>query len=445
MRTPFLVTIAILVIHVGIWIGAGENPIIAVAIFLALVALAVVSPAGAAGAVVLTVPTAFEIHPLVVGSFSLLEIGIVTSAAGIALRVMRGGLSRVHTAITSIAAPVEVMLPALLLAPCALLAFRMMPDTAFRTEALREIRLVILEPLLFLGTGLLVFREGQARVYVWGCSVAIGAIIGSAACLELLVGTGDVVDGAIMRATVTYSHPNNLALFTERMLLLTLPVLLRFPRSWILRVCVTLEGAGVISTFSRGALVAVVIGACAAMLLLGMRRPLLWLAVAVMTGGLVLLAIARDRVLDVGGSGSEPTRFAIWRSAFDMALDHPLFGVGPDQFLYQYSRRYIEPAAWPERYTSHPHNLPLDVWLRIGVPGVACFIGIASGLFLRITRMFAIVRADAIAIGGLCALIGGFVHGLFDNGFFLPDLAVLTWLAVALVLTPGPTSLDSSP
>jgi O-antigen ligase len=444
-RISFLVTIASGLLGAAIWSGIGDRSILAVTMVTALVVLAVISPTGALGAVVLAVPTAFDIHPFAIGSFSLLEIGIVTSAAGLALRTASGGLTAIRRAIVAIAAPIEIVLPALLLLLASLLAYRTLPDDAFPAEALREIRLVIVDPLVFLLCALMIFRDRAARRYVWGCAVAIGAIIGAVACLELATGTGDVVGDAIMRATATYSHPNNLALFIERMLLLTLPCALRFRRSGFLWACVGLQGAGVVSTFSRGALVAVVVGTAAAMLMMRMRRELLWMGGLVIAGGLVLVAIARDRILDAGGSGSEPTRFAIWRSAIQMGLDHPVFGVGPDQFLYQYSRRYIEPAAWPERYTSHPHNLALDVWLRLGVAGIASFIAVVAGIILRVSRALPTIRRDAIAVGGLSALVGGLAHGMFDNGFFLPDLAVLTWLAVAFLVTadPGPRNLSA--
>lgn len=431
-----LVTAAVVAIGAGIWSGVGEQPILAVAMVGLLIALAVISPRGALGGVVLAIPTAFEIHPLAIGSFSLLEIGILAFAAGLALRTASAGWTGIRTAFVTVASPIELVLPALLLLPSGLLAFGMMPETAYRTEALRELRLVIAEPLLLLLCALVVFRDRTARNYVWGCVVAIGTIVGAVAFLELLTGTGDVVDGAVMRATATYSHPNNLALFIERTLLITLPFALRSPRSSsVLWICLALQAAGVIATFSRGALIAVVVGAIAALLVLRMKRALAWLAALSVTGALVLVAIARDRVFDAGGFGSEPTRFAIWRSAFRMALDHPLFGVGPDQFLYQYSRRYIEPAAWRERYTSHPHNIGLDVWLRLGVAGLACVVGITTGLVARVARSMASIRADPVAVGGVAALVGGLAHGMFDNGYFLPDLAVLTWLAVAFLLT----------
>ena len=84
----------------------------------------------------------------------------------------------------------------------------------------------------------------------------------------------------------------------------------------------------------------------------------------------VLLVTVGDRILDTGSTGASSTRWLIWKASARMALDHPVWGVGLDQFYTQYWPRYVEPAGWPERYTSHAHNLFLDVWLRLGILGV---------------------------------------------------------------------------
>lgn len=414
---------------------------VAVALLGMAVALAAVSPAGALGAVVLAVPTAFEIHPFLAGSYSLLELGILATAAGLAVRLAIGRVAAVRDAVQRIGDPVEVVVPAGLILASAILAYAMMPETAYETEALREIRLVIVEPLVFLGCALVILSDRRARWYVWSCAAASGAAMGAWAVLELVAGNGIVLDEGVRRATAIYSHPNNLALFLERTLLLTVPFLLRGPWTWPLGLSVALQAAGIAATVSRGALLAVLLGTVVSMLLLGMRRPLAWLLGAVVVGGALLILVARERVFDAGGTGVEPTRLAIWRSSLAMALDHPLFGVGPDQFLYHYSRRYVEPAAWPERYTSHPHMLPLDIWLRTGVAGLASFAALLTGLGVRFRATRQRIVADPIAVGAVAALTGGAVHGLVDNGFFLPDLAVLTWLAIALLVTAAPPDL----
>jgi O-antigen ligase len=174
------------------------------------------------------------------------------------------------------------------------------------------------------------------------------------------------------------------------------------------------------------------------LLLVGLYR---WLF-GLMAVGIALLGgafiVAPDRLIDAGGSGSEPTRFTIWRASLRMAVDHPIFGVGPDQFLYQYWRRYVEPMGWPERYTSHPHNIVLDVWLRLGVAGLAAFVSLAAGLVWWVRRCLDGIRGDIWAMGAIAALIGGLGHGLVDNGFFLPDLATMTWFFVAVLITVHP-------
>jgi O-antigen ligase len=117
-----------------------------------------------------------------------------------------------------------------------------------------------------------------------------------------------------------------------------------------------------------------------------------------------------------------------------MIGDHPWTGVGPDQFLYQYGRRYVDPAGWAERYTSHPHNIVLDIWLSLGVPGLVAFtiLAIAVGRQVRTAGSSGyFVTGTAVAATG--ALAAGLAHGMVDNGFFLPDLAVLTWTLMAFV------------
>ena len=49
----------------------------------------------------------------------------------------------------------------------------------------------------------------------------------------------------------------------------------------------------------------------------------------------------------------------------DGASTTPCGAIGLDQFLYLYPR-YMHPDAWREPNLSHPHNLLLDFWLRLG-------------------------------------------------------------------------------
>ena len=99
----------------------------------------------------------------------------------------------------------------------------------------------------------------------------------------------------------------------------------------------------------------------------------------------------------------------------------------------------MEPAGWPERYTSHPHNLLLDLWLSVGILGLAAFCWLvvcAVGLARGARSADSLIPLPMVA-GASGALVAGLVHGLVDNGFLLPDLAVMTWLFLAYLERSG--------
>jgi O-antigen ligase len=124
----------------------------------------------------------------------------------------------------------------------------------------------------------------------------------------------------------------------------------------------------------------------------------------------------------------------IWDGAYRILRDFPLTGIGLDQFYVMYGLRYIEPEGWPERYTSHPHNVFLDFWLSLGLAGLALVLAGLIWLGWRTFRLSRLQPPSGLAVAGAAALTAGAVHGLVDNAFFLPDLAVLTWVSVALLI-----------
>jgi putative inorganic carbon (hco3(-)) transporter len=160
----------------------------------------------------------------------------------------------------------------------------------------------------------------------------------------------------------------------------------------------------------------------------------------------VFALVARARFFATGSEGQESTRELIWKSSLRMLNDHRLTGVGLDQFLYQYGRRYVEPAGWAERYTSHPHNLILDVWLNLGILGLVVFAWLA----IEVARAIQALRStrgvgNAVAVAAAGALVAGVAHGMVDNFFFLPDLAALTWIYFALLEARHSVSANEQP
>jgi O-antigen ligase len=134
-----------------------------------------------------------------------------------------------------------------------------------------------------------------------------------------------------------------------------------------------------------------------------------------------------------------------------MLRDHPFLGVGLDNFLYHYRTTYILPTAWQEFNLSHPHNVILDFWLRLGLPGLLLAAWLSVSFFRTAWRRFLSLRSvtsgseglDAEAVNGswlILGLMAGMVyslaHGLVDQSFFLVDLSFGLMLMLALVQEP---------
>jgi O-antigen ligase len=201
-----------------------------------------------------------------------------------------------------------------------------------------------------------------------------------------------------------------------------------------------LIGAAMVLTYSRGAW------------LLGVPASLLFLAAVrgrralIVTSSLLALVVllaaltggARLGALLDPGEGTTSFRLQLWTSSLAMVRDHPLLGVGLDNFLYQYRSHYVLPTAWEEINLSHPHNVVLDFWLRLGLAGVALLAWLMVGLFRRGWSAYRALAGaqDGLALmvlGAMAGVVSMLAHGLVDNAFFLVDLAFAFMIAAALV------------
>jgi putative inorganic carbon (HCO3(-)) transporter len=201
---------------------------------------------------------------------------------------------------------------------------------------------------------------------------------------------------------------------------------------------------GLFVSFSRGGWFAFLGTAMLLAFLTGRRRLALAVAGTALALAVVLPLTGVDRLTQALNSeaGSGALRLEVWRSTLAMIGDYPITGVGLDQFLYQYNPRYVAPEAWGERFTSHPHNLLLDFWVRLGILGLATgiamfglplwnMVSVTLGRPGRTVPTDRMRRALAAGAGGVIAY--SLLHGLVDNSFFLPDLALTFWLAVTVL------------
>ena len=406
-------------------------------LWVVAVVVATWSPLGLAGGLLVALPWLYHPVPIDRLRFSHLELAILAGTCAVAIHGVAALWHRDRRAMARLLPQSRITLPALALLLVATVSLRTVADPRHITESLREYRTVIVEPLL----AFLIFRwtlaTASARWY------AVACLLAGAAAVTLVAVTGNdlVIANGVSRITGPYPHPNNLAFYLERVALvgLGMAAIANRRRLWWLMLGLTLvSGIGTLLTVSRGALLALFAGG----FYLGIQariRPWLQVAGVVAAAGVIVLLVGSGRLTATGANGTQLSRLPIWRSSIEMIREFPITGVGLDQFLYQYWPRYVEPAGWPERYTAHPHNLVLDLWLRLGVLGP--LIGLWLVLVVWSVRSplagYSGLKSFPGRLAGIAALIGGLVHGMVDHGYFLPDIAVLTWFCLALLEPPA--------
>jgi O-antigen ligase len=275
-----------------------------------------------------------------------------------------------------------------------------------------------------------------------------------------------VADGGMRRVLSVYGHPNNLGLYLGRVWPIAAALAFAYAQhkdqrtahrtNWLpvlfFALCSLLSLGGIVVSFSRGAW----LGAAAALavLLLGssavftrspahpLTRSLQWWSVV----GIVVLAVIGGLALTLRGditAGSTPIRLLLWREAAGYIQRYPL-GIGLDQFGYYHDPQnaglsLIDPEliGSSEQFAAHPHTMVLDIWLRVGPLGLLAFGWLLVRFFRRGLRMARVPMARPLALGALAALVAALVHGLVDNFYFVPDLAIAFWLLLALVEIDG--------
>ncbi|MFQ5944971.1 MAG: O-antigen ligase family protein [Anaerolineae bacterium] len=306
--------------------------------------------------------------------------------------------------------------------------------------ALREFRVVILGSSVFY---FLIRSQitDEARIWRLVDALVAGAVAVSLVGLAQLVAGQNLIEAeGVRRIRATYGSPNNLALYLGRIIPLVLAVVWLGPkdrqRPYFLSLA-PLMVAGLL-TFSRGLWF---LGLPASVLFLGAargRRALAGAVGAVTALLLVLLLLpGGQRLADLANPQAETTvrRIALWQASVEMLQDHPLTGVGLDNFLYQYPR-YILPEARVEPELSHPHNLVLHWWLSLGIVAMPLLAGILLSFFKRGLRVLQSAIWDgprALALGLLASMVYVLAHGAIDQSFFLVDLAFVFMLTLAVM------------
>lgn len=316
----------------------------------------------------------------------------------------------------------------------------------WRSTAVTEFRVIILEPILFY----VIFRTGNLKrkevIVILDLFLIAAVLVAGIGLIQFVHGEAVITaEAGARRLASVYGSPNNVALLLGR----ALPFLFAFTlihvdakRRILAASALFIVLAAFILTQSAGgiflglpALLIVTL-----MLSLGKRARLgvMVLILLLVVGFVFALQIPRfSRLLDLS-SGTNFYRLRVWESALDAIRDHPLTGLGLDQFLYAFRGYYIRPDAWQEPNLSHPHNIILDFWVRLGFGGVILLAGFLFGFWRKVKFIWSHLPqtdpyARAALVGIIASMVNLVVHGLVDNSVYVQDLSYIFLFLLILV------------
>jgi O-antigen ligase/polysaccharide polymerase Wzy-like membrane protein len=138
-------------------------------------------------------------------------------------------------------------------------------------------------------------------------------------------------------------------------------------------------------------------------------------------------------------------RRELWTAALRMFAEHPLLGVGPDNFRHV-SGTYLGLAVWDDRV--HANDLYLEMLADLGIVGAAALAILLAPAVVGGVRLVRDPPAGPLALLGLglaASLLAFFLHGLLDYFLEFTPVYLLFWLIVGLLLAAQSLRRDSSP
>jgi O-antigen ligase len=309
--------------------------------------------------------------------------------------------------------------------------------TQYPLLSVRDLRALILEPILFFW--LLQCLRGSAN-YALAGFLAGATVTALAAVVQGPLGIGGTAAEGVLRVQAWYPSANHLALMLGR----AWPFLFAgsiastwHSRHW-LWLPTAVVGLGLLLTFSTGGWLGTVAATLMVVLALGYRRLAVGLGACaalalVVVSGLAIAGRLPERLNPLRQTGG--FRLDLWLSSLDMVRDHPLLGVGLDNFVYLYQQFYLREGAAAEPSLSHPHNWIFNIWLSLGVLGLVAFAWLLVCFWQNARRALQEPSRTWIVAGALGAMADMLVHGFIDNSYFLVDLASVFWLSLALVIS----------
>jgi len=175
-----------------------------------------------------------------------------------------------------------------------------------------------------------------------------------------------------------------------------------------------LVSVSVITTFTRGAWVAMAISqlTIAALVSTRMAAGIAGAGAVALTVMFVTIETFRVRLLTLFNPAytSNDERVFLWRANFEMFKDYPIFGIG---YLENETRagEYVARLGKPKAFTGHAHNNYIQMLSGTGITGFVAYLFLIGFMLWLTVRLWRRLPTDLLWPRALClAALGAQIH-----------------------------------
>jgi O-antigen ligase len=325
--------------------------------------------------------------------------------------------------------------------------------SARQDPARTEFRIFFIEPLLFYA----MLRstkptKQQMRDYAFAL-IASGILVSVIGLVQYARGEAIITaeEGTIRLASV-YGSPNNLGLFLGRCIPFALAFLLMVKgklRYFMATALALMLLTAVLSQSVGTLLLGLPLGIATVFLLTYRKKAILPVAIFILLAVAAAFILAQTSarfasLLDIS-TGTSFMRIRVWESSLEILKNSPLTGLGLDQFLYEFRGEFVRPDAIFDPDLSHPHNIFLDFWIRLGLMGLLWLLAFLFIFWRKAFRLWQKIQGEnakvqitderhILLIGIMSAMAALLAHGMIDNSVFVQDLVYIFMFKLALLV-----------
>jgi len=391
----------------------GDQPFVVPGLVLAAMLMLVTLARAAVG-----VAVGIALYPLGVLGF----IGQPGWAAATAWTVLLFGLAIVRRVDRiPLRASRSLMLPILGVLVVALISLAASGEVA---EALPVLRSTAAGAMLYVA--IITFVTTRTSVaWVLGVLTLVGLLVGGLAVWQFASGRGGDVgfftgSGALVtRVAAGFEQPNQLAGFLVMLVpFLIAALILRVPARWLGAAALVVAVTGIVLTFSRSALVALLV---VPLFFLRVRWTLVLAPFAAVLLVLSAPDVLTERFSTLSADGTDiATRVDFWRAGITIFVEHPLLGVGPGGYAEAYSEARLPgkqflPGTLFEP-PPHAHNLLINTGAEQGLLGLSALVALIAGALAVAgrARIGSTIWAVTLGRAGLGSTAAFLIHNSFD-------------------------------